>query len=220
MKQTRLFLLTVFITLAGFGSLIYTSCKKDKCKGVVCQNSGVCSNGVCTCKTGYSGVNCEKSTIKYQNNSYTELNITLDGIAYTIPAGNTSAFIGLAGSSVQVTNVYTRGEYGKPINWADFTDHFPTNGDQLTEPFDVPAGNFFLRIKNVSTTYINVLFVNRLEPDETYEFPYITNDGLTHDIGYYNRHSGTIVRAEGAPAYWEWTSVPNTTNALFSVEAN
>jgi len=49
-----------------FISLVLISCgedkttdKKDLCKDVVCQNDGVCKEGKCDCKEGFTGENCE-----------------------------------------------------------------------------------------------------------------------------------------------------------------
>lgn len=52
-------MLAAFITLFAFTAVTYTSCKKDKCKDVTCQNGGTCSDGNCSCPTGYSGTLCE-----------------------------------------------------------------------------------------------------------------------------------------------------------------
>lgn len=42
------------------------SCNTDKCKDVVCQNSGVCLEGTCDCPTGYEGEFCEtKANAKF-----------------------------------------------------------------------------------------------------------------------------------------------------------
>jgi hypothetical protein len=47
---------SVFISI--YVIVLYASCNKDKCKGVSCQNGGVCNSGKCTCATGYEGPNC------------------------------------------------------------------------------------------------------------------------------------------------------------------
>ncbi|MCC6383533.1 MAG: calcium-binding EGF-like domain-containing protein [Bacteroidia bacterium] len=52
----------LFVGLMTIGSLtLLPSCKKDKCKDVVCQNGGTCDDedGSCICATGYEGANCE-----------------------------------------------------------------------------------------------------------------------------------------------------------------
>ena len=41
------------------------SCKKDKCKNIVCQHEGVCNNGKCQCPQGYEGSNCEFHSITF-----------------------------------------------------------------------------------------------------------------------------------------------------------
>ena len=51
---------------------ILTSCKKDLCQGVVCQNGGTCLNGLCSCPTGYEGPACEKEK--------TPKNISITGV--------------------------------------------------------------------------------------------------------------------------------------------
>lgn len=59
MKSFKHIALTALLTAGSFGAVLYTSCNKDACKDVVCQNSGTCSDGKCTCVTGYTGTNCE-----------------------------------------------------------------------------------------------------------------------------------------------------------------
>jgi hypothetical protein len=59
MKSIKHIALTVLLSIGAFGAVLYTSCNKDKCKDVTCQNSGTCSDGNCTCPTGVTGTNCE-----------------------------------------------------------------------------------------------------------------------------------------------------------------
>ncbi len=42
-----------------FWSLL-TSCVKDNCRDVVCNNEGLCVDGHCACLSGYEGIQCEK----------------------------------------------------------------------------------------------------------------------------------------------------------------
>jgi hypothetical protein len=59
MKSIKNIALSAFLTVSAFGAVLYTSCTKDECKDVVCQNGGTCSEGTCTCPTGVGGTNCE-----------------------------------------------------------------------------------------------------------------------------------------------------------------
>ncbi|NCG30359.1 MAG: hypothetical protein GWP27_07820 [Bacteroidetes bacterium] len=47
--------LKLFFSLLFVGFL--SSC--NDCKDVVCDNGGTCDDGICLCRTGYSGTNCE-----------------------------------------------------------------------------------------------------------------------------------------------------------------
>jgi len=59
MKSIRNIAFSALLTFGAFGAITYTACNKDECKDVVCQNGGTCSEGNCTCPTGYEGTNCE-----------------------------------------------------------------------------------------------------------------------------------------------------------------
>ena len=57
MKPIKLIVSATIITLcilAGFHS-----CKKDKCRSVLCYNNGTCHEGTCTCGLGYEGATCQ-----------------------------------------------------------------------------------------------------------------------------------------------------------------
>jgi hypothetical protein len=59
LKSIRNIALATILTVGAFSTVLYTSCNKDACKDVVCQNGGTCVNGTCSCATGYEGTNCE-----------------------------------------------------------------------------------------------------------------------------------------------------------------
>jgi hypothetical protein len=62
MKSIRNIAFTALLTLGAFSAITYTSCNKDECKDVVCQNGGSCLEGTCSCATGYEGTNCETAS--------------------------------------------------------------------------------------------------------------------------------------------------------------
>ena len=59
-KSFRLITIAVLVTLSAFAAVLFSSCK-NKCGSTTCQNSGVCSDNVCECTTGYSGNSCQNS---------------------------------------------------------------------------------------------------------------------------------------------------------------
>jgi hypothetical protein len=70
MKSIRNIALSAFLTLGAFGAVTYTSCNKDECKDVVCQNGGTCVDGRCQCTAGYEGSNCETASASRLPGSY------------------------------------------------------------------------------------------------------------------------------------------------------
>jgi len=54
MKTFKFLTLSISILLL----LLVQSCKKDPCSDVLCENGGICEEGICDCATGYEGATC------------------------------------------------------------------------------------------------------------------------------------------------------------------
>ena len=223
MKQIRVFLLTSIITLSAFAAVIYSSCKKDPCKGVTCQNGGACNNGSCVCPSGYSGNFCENSTITYTNDTYTPISINVGGSTAIINPSSSVSFSGGAGTAVNVSastaGTTTSGtQVGDLISWS-FTDNFPTGGDQLTEPLDVSADYFYLYVINKLTSNINSIVVN----SQSTNYISVPNDWNTYATGYFLAGSGYVTlyvtTTAGDNISYSGIGVPNTANASVTFTA-
>jgi hypothetical protein len=59
MKLWKHTLISAFAFFGVAGTVLYTSCEKDTCEGLNCQNGGSCTEGFCRCNTGYEGTECE-----------------------------------------------------------------------------------------------------------------------------------------------------------------
>jgi hypothetical protein len=57
--RLKTIVISSLISFSAFAAIVYTSCNRDKCKTVVCAYGGVCNDGVCNCRPGYEGTNCE-----------------------------------------------------------------------------------------------------------------------------------------------------------------
>jgi hypothetical protein len=153
MKRTRTVIATAIITLLTFGAIIYSSCTKDRCKNVACQNGGTCVNGYCSCPSGYEGDHCEigvQTTIVYWNHSFTDITLTLNNQAYTIPAGHSKGFQGAYGDTLS-GNATTAGAYGKMVIWDSLFNTFPQRGID-TVNLHVPNSYFYLIVDNDSSS--------------------------------------------------------------------
>lgn len=72
MKKIKNILVASLLTVGVFSTTLFTSCDPDPCKDVVCSNGGTCTDGSCSCPSGYEGTTCETlSTAKYLNASGT-----------------------------------------------------------------------------------------------------------------------------------------------------
>jgi len=131
MKNFRHIALTALLTIGSFAAITYTSCTKDACKDVTCQNGGTCSGGNCTCPTGYEGTSCETLSItKFVKNWIATDKTGSTTISYTgviSPSGTdvTSAIIGNSFSD----NFFTIGPITATIS-----------GNTITIPTQKPDG--------------------------------------------------------------------------------
>lgn len=77
---------TASVVMLAFGSVLYSSCEKDKttttvdtkCSNVVCQNGGSCIDGVCYCPAGYEGDKCEIASVNRYVGQW-DVTETIDG---------------------------------------------------------------------------------------------------------------------------------------------
>jgi len=124
MKSIKRIALGAFLTVSAFCTVLYTSCTKDECKDVTCQNGGTCSGGTCTCPTGYEGTSCEtKSRDKFVG-TYVGTEICTTGTdTYNITVASNSDNIKLTMSNLYNDNITAIGTMAA-------TDSFVFSGNQ------------------------------------------------------------------------------------------
>ncbi len=83
MKSLRNIALSAIMTIGAFSAITYTSCNKDECKDVVCQNGGTCVSGKCSCPYAYEGTNCETQVRTKYYNTYRGNGVDSDGDTYS-----------------------------------------------------------------------------------------------------------------------------------------
>jgi hypothetical protein len=104
MKLIKHIALGGLLTVSAFTAVLYTSCSKDACKGVTCNNGGTCSGGNCTCTTGYEGTNCQTVSRDKFIGSYTGTEICTVGTDnYTVTLATNSDALKLT-----YTNLYNQ----------------------------------------------------------------------------------------------------------------
>jgi len=224
MKQRKAIIITTILTLLSFGAIIYTSCRKDRCKRLVCQNGGTCNDGFCICPSGYTGTYCQianVSSIAFKNKTFTTAHLTINGLEYTVDSGHTLTFTGGHGDSLKGTAT-TRGLYGinVPIKFSPIV--FPVRNTTVYE-LNVDSTYFFLMANDSNATVpeISLVYVNYKQRDSTTDVVTnptpIKNDGKTYHIGYYKVYGDTKVRLEKTPNYWQFDSLklPMTKNQYF-----
>lgn len=70
MKFLKQILLTATLLTAIIGVATFTSCEKNACDGVKCQNGGACGHGLCNCPSGWEGAQCETKKIERYLGTY------------------------------------------------------------------------------------------------------------------------------------------------------
>ncbi len=224
MKQIKTVAVTLILTLLTFGSIVYTSCRKDYCKNMVCQNGGTCNDGACICPQGYTGTYCETpnvSSIAFRNKTFTKVFITVNNQEYSVDTGKTVTFTGSHGDTLKGKG-RTRGAYGLEITIPEFKIVFPIRG-VITHDLDVSSDYFFLMATNKLPwlDYITQVHVNYKQPDSTLDITVIENTSQPYYIGYYKATDSTKVRLEKTPSFWSFNmlNLPKTKNQFYNAIA-
>ena len=154
----------------------------------------------------------QTSTVTFYNRAYTPVDITVNGVAKTIPAGGSVKYTANAnesatGSATTSGKTATGSQLGVLMTWSWTSLFFPPGGGNIDYMLDVPSTYFFLNLKNVSTKNIQKVYVNYGYANQSTENILIPNDGLTYGIGYYLAFTNSNVRAESASGFWYWNPV-------------
>lgn len=76
-----------FVAVAAFlaisSTVLYTSCEKDGCLDLQCMNGGACTDGFCSCPTGFEGVTCDEFiAAKFLGSFYGETRCVQDTLEF------------------------------------------------------------------------------------------------------------------------------------------
>lgn len=123
MKLIKQLVFGAMLTISAFCAVVYSSsCNKDKCKDVTCQNGGVCDGGNCTCLIGYEGTNCETKSRDKFIKTWTASDLQAGA---STPTAYSATIV--AGTGTDVTQV---------IIGNSFSDNFYTVGPITATIFD------------------------------------------------------------------------------------
>ncbi len=165
-------LFSAIATFFIFGSFMYVSCNRDKCKTIVCSHDGVCNQGACICPSGYGGTNCE--TILRQkflgNWQVFEKGSATNAAQYAI-----SIVEGAKITDVQIINFYNY--FTVPVNGYIGG----VNGDTLYIPNQQYQGKVTFGVGNIFTTTTYGAFGSI---NMRYEVVDTATD-IPNDFGYY-----------------------------------
>ncbi|MBL7711012.1 MAG: calcium-binding EGF-like domain-containing protein [Chitinophagaceae bacterium] len=107
-KSVKLILLSALGAFSVFSTISLSSCKRDKCKTISCQNKSSCDDedGSCICAPGYEGSMCEVTTRnKYTGTWNVDEYGTISGRNNYIVAIENSILPGATAAEVQITNL-------------------------------------------------------------------------------------------------------------------
>jgi len=173
---------------------------------------------------------CHKETpvsdVTIENDTYTDLAVTLDGKSYTIPYGNSQTFTANAGSAITGQVTTSGGTASAPVGitltWPLDGYNFPASGTEVI-PIDASSDYFYLTLKNISGSTVTQIIVNNGLTAQTTDNVSIPSDGNIYGVGYYQAFSNSNLQVNlYNSTYLTWASLnlPFTSNQQFPAVAN
>lgn len=233
-----------------FSITTFQGCQKDECKDVHCLNGGVCNKGTCTCPTGYSGTYCQltnssgnngnnggnngggnnnptTTSLIFQNNTFTPVSITINGVQKEIASGASVTFTGTSGTAYNGTASTSQpfgngGTIGLTLSWNNLSGAFPST-NATTIPLNIGPEYYFIRLTKNTSKEIKTLIVNYGLADQSSTNVSITANGVAYGVGYYKTYSNSNFRAiytDNSYIYWNQLTFTGTNNQLVNLTAN
>ncbi len=198
------------LLLSVFCLLVFISCRNE-CRDVSCLNEGVCDNGRCICKEGYSGERCElrnASRIRFVNAAFTPVSVITASDTQTVPIGGTLTFDGRVGdvfNGVAMAYVSDADEslMGEAVTWALSAD-FPPSGT-IDDTLGVPPLHYLLSVVNNAGESVVHITINSGHSGMTELDVNIPSDGKTYNIGYFRALSEANVLLTGTAQSWNYS---------------
>ena len=139
------------ILLSGIAiTILYTSCVKNVCDNVTCQNGGSCNSGVCRCPLGYENTQCQTLSITRYLGMYVG-STSCDNLVGTIDTVwvNPDNAFGITGVQVQMKSLFpsppNKGYLYGTVNSNETTYSILVNNsdntDSLTRDYTVTLQN-------------------------------------------------------------------------------
>ncbi len=125
----------------------------------------------------------------YQNNTFTPVNITINGTKSVIPVGGNVLYQGIPGATAS-GSASTRGvtstgiPTGLTLSWS-FSDVFPAGNTSVTKYLNAASTYYYLQVINNSGYYITQEHMDYLLPSEVVDSFTIYNIyGKVNPLGY------------------------------------
>ncbi len=171
MKSFKYIAIGIFFTLGAFFAVTYSSCSKDGCTAVICQNKSDCGGGVCSCKPGTSGGNCE---IVYRNTyNYTYQGNVLDSNGH-VDGNNSLTFVPTWEDTLDFRTMHVDWKYGGTLvlSMKIKLDSMSSSGSSYIIE-RTPANNFIYSGSGTITPFVasmNLLSIDSVGVPRTYHF--------------------------------------------------
>jgi len=178
-------------------------------------------------RNNYITVLAPTTNLTFRNKTYTDIQITLGGVAKTISSGGDVTYNDIEGESVsfyaETSGTTAQGDVlGVELYWSFDVD---LNGGTTVQDLNVGTDYFFLYITNKGTHVLSPLQIDDGSAEFFTEEVSVPADEVKYQIGYYHAWDQTQVRAyyEDDPenyTYWnhnEHFFFPNTMNQNVSL---